>query len=151
MNIYYLPSNFIIHQESGNEKDGKVEFRSIEIYDDTWGPYISITFSWISYPFDGFHSGDAIQEILNLFAKINMTIEERINDYINSHYFQLVIGERVILKKGTPYRVKEIRGVFYCEQSQREISIVLKINNVQNIFPQWKNTLLHIIKSIKFH
>lgn len=80
-----------------------------------------------------------------------MTLEERINDYINGHYTQLVIGDRNILKKGRPYKVKEIHGVLYCEQSQREISVVSVINNIQNIFPQWKNTLLRVIKSIKFH
>ena len=141
----------MLYHESGTAKEGKIEFKSREIYDETWGSYLTITFSWISYPLDGFHSGDAIQEILNLFSKINMTLEERVNDYIFGHFIQLVIGSRVILKKGIPYKVKEVHGVLYCEQSEREVSVVITVNDIQNIFPKWKDVLLRIIKSIKFH
>ncbi len=149
--INYLPSNFRLYEETGDEKSGKLIFKSLEIYDETWGPYLTLTFSWISYPIENFHSGDAIQDILNLFAKLNMNLDDRINDYILGHFFQSAVGSRIILKKGTPYTVKEIHGILYCEHSQREISIIVVINNIQNIFPSWKDTIIRIIKSIKFH
>ncbi|MHA1298902.1 MAG: hypothetical protein ACTSO9_05600 [Candidatus Helarchaeota archaeon] len=101
---------------------------------------------------DNFHSGDAIQDILNHFSRLNINLEERSdNTYINAHLFQYLIGSRIIIKKGVHYNIKEIHGILYCEQSQREISIIVTVNNNQNIFQNWKQTLFRILTSIKFH
>ncbi|MHA1377657.1 MAG: hypothetical protein ACTSRG_04645 [Candidatus Helarchaeota archaeon] len=142
----------MISKEEGNDKNGKLEFRSREIYDEIWGPYITITFSWVTYPMENFHSGDAIQDILNLFSKLNINLEERSdNNYINAHLFQYLIGSRFVLKKGITYNIKEIHGILYCEQSQREISIIVTVNDNQNIFQNWKMPIFRILNSINFH
>ena len=99
-----------------------------------------------------FLSGEAIQDLLNHFSKLKITLEERSdNTYLNAHLFQYLIGSRLILKKDITYRIKEIHAILYCEQTEREVSIIVTINNNQNIYADWKAPLFRILNSIKFH
>ena len=148
--ITYLPENFIVQSVSGTQDEGKLEFKSREILDELYGPYISFEYSWKKIPFDLREAdGNLFNEVERQQQRINSNIIDRQGEYINSHLNQFLIGGRTLIKKEKRYPINEINGVFYCEHTERLVHYEFVI--VNDIYSQWKETLIQIIHSVKFH
>ena len=148
--ITYLPDNFYVKQLSGTKKEGKIEFHSKEIIDEIFGPYISFEYTWKSIPFDIREAdGELFSEIERQAQRLNIGVFKRKGEYINSHFNQYLIGSRIIVKKNIRYSITEFNGVFYCDHTEREVHFKFIIS--QDLFYQWKDTLIQIIHSVKFH
>ena len=147
--ISYFPANLYIYDSQGTKNEGKIEFRSEEIIDDFWGPYIKLEFSWETIPFDERDSdGDLINELDVYFSKL-MPVQERVQKYIQSSYFQYLMGARVKHVKGQPYPINEIHGVWYDDHTERVVNFQIVV--LKEIFNEWKPTLIQMIESVRFN
>ncbi len=150
ISIDFFPANFYVYEMEGDMKKGRIEFRSEEIIDDHWGPYITFEYSWMSVPFDERDSdGDLINEIDVHFSKISLQRIDRIQKYIQSDYLQYLIGGRIKHVKNHAYPVIEIHGIWYDEFTERVINFNFSI--LREIYDDWKNPIIQLIESVKFH
>ena len=148
--IDFFPANFYVYEITGDFEKGNIEFRSEEVIDDYWGPYITFEYSWEHVPFDERDSdGDLINEIDVHFSKIGLQRIDRIQKYIQSDYLQYLIGGRIKHVKNKAYAVIEIHGIWYDEITERVVNFNFSV--LREIFDDWKNPLIQLIESVKFH
>ena len=148
LKIDYLPENLGLKIINGDEKEGSLIFESVEAVDELYGGYIKLVFSWAEIDFDTFLLSDEIQALIAVCSKAGRQFE-KFSTFHKSHECESLIYNKTFVIKNRTYEQIMIHGFYFSEHTGRKITFECSI--LSNIFNNWKETLLNIIESAKFH
>jgi hypothetical protein len=147
--INKLPIWFKEVEFDGDEISGKMTFHSHKDYDENWGPEAKIEISWEKKDRITFYHPREVQESINAYNAINVVVSNKENIWIRSHEFTIWYGSRTKMIKKKYYVENSIHGIFYCDLTERLITlhaIIIKVH-----YDEFKQYILECFKSIICH
>ncbi|TFF88561.1 MAG: hypothetical protein EU550_01070 [Promethearchaeota archaeon] len=133
----------------GDKNKGYIEFHTQDNYDEFWGPIAKYEFNWESkYRTEFFHSRE-VQESINIYNAINISVTNKDSDWIRSHEYTYWFGNRMKRMGKKYYPENSIHGLFYCELTERVFEMHTTI--IRDYFESYREYILNSYKSVFCH
>ncbi|MHA1719301.1 MAG: hypothetical protein ACTSWX_11550 [Promethearchaeota archaeon] len=147
-NIYSKDNKSI--KEEGDMKEGRIEFKSVQISDEVWGPDSDITIEWkkLDDP-SHYHLGRIVNETIQNYALINVVTSKKERLWHLSHEMIIWYGNRQQMSRRRYFVSKVIHATFFCELTQRLFHI--HANSLANSYDYYKDAIMDFINSIQCH
>ncbi|MHA1732735.1 MAG: hypothetical protein ACTSU5_12390 [Promethearchaeota archaeon] len=133
--------------EEGNEQSGKILFTSQKQADEFFGPEAELEVTWESISDMSFRHGRAVRDSIKMHNAIEVTVERRENDWLNSHEFTMWYGKRQKFIHKRLYGINYMHGLFYCEATYRFFNLQARVYSAvyASYEPYLKDAILSVV------